>query len=120
MISRSEMSSSVLPVSVMGSKSLGIGDKRIRRPRTGYFNAAPALPLFQEISQHAVPLAAPRTSHQERLLPQQPGLRPAYLSCRGRAGRHFFESLGKLLHIAITALGPLLYTRGFLLQVLTT
>src|SRR6185437_5392857 len=115
MISSRETSSSALPVSVIGSKSLGIGNKRIRRPGTGHFNPALSLPPLNEILQHAFPLFAARALHQKRSLPQQARLRAAYFS-RGRGiGRHLLQCLRQFAQISIAVLGFLFHSRSFLL-----
>src|SRR5260221_1341491 len=86
-ISRSETSSSPPPRTPTVSKSFCIGDKRVRRPRSIYFDAPLPVPPLYKILQRLVPGLALGAWHQKRRLPQQVRLRATYLAAaRGISG----------------------------------
>src|SRR5437868_7809518 len=89
-ISRRETSCSP-PRTSTDSKSFGIRDKRIRRPRPIYFDAPPPVPPLHKIFQDLVPLFPFVARDQKRGLPQQVGLRSAHLA----AGRGIRGDLGQ-------------------------
>src|ERR1043166_1009465 len=117
MISSRETSSSPGSFNVIGSKSLGIRDKRIRRPGAIYFDAAEVLPPSHKLTQNFVPLLAAAARNQERCLPDQAGLCPAHLAAGRSITCHFFQRCGKFLYFRIITLRALLDLRRFLLQI---
>src|SRR5579859_179252 len=118
MISSSETSSSPGSLSVMDWKSFGIGNKRIRRPRAIYFDAAQPLPPFHKFTQNFFPLPAAAARHQKRGLPHQAGLCATDLAAGRSIGCNFLQRSGKFREFRIAAVGPLLDLRSFLLQIL--
>src|SRR5215469_10759047 len=86
-ISRSEISSSEVPVTATASKSFCIRNKRIRGPGPIHFDAPGPAPFLHKILQGPVPLFAPGTWNQECGLPQQIRLHSADLAAgRGICG----------------------------------
>src|SRR6266853_113269 len=117
-ISSRETSASPGSFRVTGSKSIGIGNKRIRRPGAIYFDAPHPVPPLYKLTQDLVPLftAAPR--HQESGLPQQTGLRSTHLSGGRCIGGNFLQRRCELAQFWVVTLRTLFDLRSFLLQVL--
>src|SRR5579864_265173 len=115
-ISRRETSSSP-PRTSTDSKSVGIRDKRIRRPWPIYFDAPPPVPPLHKILQNLVPLLALVARNKKRGLPQQVGLRSAHLT----AGRRIRGDLGQrrcqLLQFRVIPFRTRFQPRRLLLQI---
>src|ERR1044071_4771412 len=116
-ISRRETSSSPPRIST-DSKSVGIRDKRIRRPRPIYFDAPPPLPPLYKILQDPVPLPAFVARNQKRGLPQQISLRAAHLAAGRGVRRDLAHPVGKVLQLLVVAFRTRFQPRRLLLQIL--
>src|SRR5580765_7957228 len=117
-ISSRETSSSPPPISSTDSKSVGIRDKRVRRPRPIYFDAPLPFPPLHKILQYLVPLFPLRARDQESRLPKQVGLRSAYLPAGRGIDCNLFQRRRQLAQLLIAALRAFLQACRLLLQVL--
>src|SRR5258708_5884276 len=116
-ISRRETSSSPPPSTATDSKSFGIRDKRVRRPWPINFDAPLPVPPLHKIFERLVPLPAFGARHQKRGLPQQVGLRAAYLAAGRGFGGNLAQRGRQFLRFLVITFWTFLQTRRFLLQI---
>src|SRR5262249_59837564 len=117
-MSRRETSSPRGLVRVTGSKSAGIGNKRIWRPRPIYFDAAPSLPPLHKFAQNLLPLLAAAARHQKSRLPQQARLRSTDLAARRGSRSCLLQGCLQFAQFGIAALRPFPELGCFLLKII--